>query len=127
MEAAGWTSGYTASDSSVELDRYETVVKDGRAKGRKKYLTYHATAILGLQVVLDSRITSGDTHGTKVPGQVPESMKEQGLGVGKNSTCWAWIFTACVESADFHRFALLRRRRWLHLSVIGINRLQTAS
>ena len=43
METAGWTSGSTASDGSgVEMDRYETVKKDGLEKRRKKYAKYRA-------------------------------------------------------------------------------------
>ena len=83
METAGWTSGSTASDSSgVEVDRYETVKKDGLEKRRKKYAKYHAAAILGLQIIPDSRITPSDTHDTKVLGPMMETIKEQELDTG---------------------------------------------
>ena len=37
METAGWTSGSTASNSSgVEMDRYETVKKDGLERDAKR-------------------------------------------------------------------------------------------
>ena len=86
METAGWTSGSTASDSSgVEMDRYETVEKDGLEKRRKKYDKYHVTAILGLQIVLDSRITPSDTHDTKVLGPMMETIKEQELDIGPST------------------------------------------
>ena len=80
METAGWTSGSTASDSSgVEMDRYETVKKDGLEKRRKKYDKYHVAAILGLQIIPDSKITPGDTHDAKVLGPMMETIKEQKL------------------------------------------------
>ena len=45
MKTAGWTSGSTASDSSgVEMDRYETVMKNGLEKRREKCSKYHVTA-----------------------------------------------------------------------------------
>ena len=86
METAGWISGSTASDSSgVEMDRHETVMKNGLEKRRKKYAKYHVTAILGLQIVLDSRITSSNTHDTKVLGPMIETISEQGLDMGPST------------------------------------------
>ena len=65
METAGRTSGSTASDGSgVELDRYETVVKDGKEKRRKRYLKYHVTAVLDLQIITDSGIALSNTPNT---------------------------------------------------------------
>ena len=86
METAGRTSGSTASDSSGgEMDRCETVKKDGLEKRRKKYAKCHAAAILGLQIVPDSRITPGDTHDTKVPGPMMGTIKEQKLDMGPSA------------------------------------------
>ena len=86
METAGWTSGSTASDSSgAEMDRYETVKKDGLEKRRKKYAKYHVAAILGLQIIPDSRITPGGTHDTKVPGPMMGTIKGQELDMGPST------------------------------------------
>ena len=86
METAGGTSGSTASDSSgVEMDRYETVKKNGLEKRRKKYAKYHVTAILGLQIVLDSRIAPSNTHDTKVLGPMIETISEQELDMGPST------------------------------------------
>ena len=64
------------------MDRYEAVMRNGLGKRRKKYAKYHVTAILGLQIVLDSRITPSDTHDTKVLGPMIETKSEQGLDMG---------------------------------------------
>ena len=86
-ETAGWTSGSTASDGSgVEMDRCETVKKDGLEKRRKKRAKYHVAAIPGLQFVPDSGITPGDTHDTKVPGPMMGTIKEQELDMGPPPT-----------------------------------------
>ena len=86
METAGWMSGSTASDSNgVEMYRYEAVKKDGLEKRRKKYSKYHVTAILGLQIIPDSRITPGDTHDTKVLDPMLETIKEQKLDMGPST------------------------------------------
>ena len=86
METAGWTSGSTASDSSgVEMDRYETVEKNGVKKRRKKYAKYHVTSILGLQIVLDSRITPNNTHDLKILDPMIETISEQGLDMGSST------------------------------------------
>ena len=65
-----------------EMDRYETVEKNGLKKRRKKYAKYHVTSILGLQIVLDSRITSSNTRDTKVLGPMIETISGQGLDMG---------------------------------------------
>ena len=66
----------------MEVDRYETVKKDGLEKRRKKYAKYHVTAILGLQIVPDSRITPSDAHDTKVPGPMIGTIRERELDMG---------------------------------------------
>ena len=101
METTGWTSGSTASDSSgAGLNMYETAKKDGRRE-RKKYAKFHVAPILGLQIVLDSRITPSDTHDTRVPDPMPETIKEQGVDVGPSTH-------SCDTAYDFEEnFRLL--------------------
>ena len=81
MESAGWTSGSTASDSSgVETDRYEAVKKNRLEKRRKKYSKHHATSILGLLIVLDSRMTP-----TRHEGIGPDDRDDTRAGG------WIWV------------------------------------
>ena len=73
MEAAGVTEGILAADSTgVETDRYETAERPDKTRHEfapkriKRYLKWHVTAILGLQIIPSCRITSNRTTDTVV-------------------------------------------------------------
>lgn len=87
MDVAGWKSGSTGSDSSgVETDRYGTVAEGAKAgKRRKTYLKYHATAILGLQILLEANVTPSSTHDTKMLAPMLETTVRQGLDLGPST------------------------------------------
>ena len=78
-EAAGATGPLGADSSGVETTRYETVVrplkreKDFVEMARKKYLKYHITAVLGLQIILELETMSGNVNDvTMLPPMLAE-------------------------------------------------------
>lgn len=89
MAAAGPATGPLGADSSgVETTRYETVVRplkrerDFVEMAQKEYLKYHITAILGLQIILESEITPGNVNDTTMLPPMLAEMKRQGLLFG---------------------------------------------
>ena len=86
MIEAGPATGPLGADSSgVETTRYETVVRplkrerDFVEMARKEYLKYHITAVLGLQIILESEITSGNVNDVAMLPPMLTEMKRQGL------------------------------------------------
>ena len=84
-EAAGTTGPLGADSSGVETARYETITRPLKSErdfvrmAQKEYLKYHITAVLGLQIILESEITSsrvGDI--TMLPAMLGE-IKRQDL------------------------------------------------
>ena len=90
MIEAGPATGPLGADSSgVEATRYETVVRllkrerDFVEMARKEYLKYHITAVLGLQIILESEITSGSVNDVAMLPPMLTEMK-QGLLPGQS-------------------------------------------
>ncbi len=68
MDAAGTTEGMLAADSTgVETDRYETADRPDKIRHEfapkrvNRYVKWHVTAVVGLQIILSCRITSNRT------------------------------------------------------------------
>ena len=82
-EVAGATGPLGADSSGVETTRYETVVRPLKRKrdfvemARKEYLKYHITAVLGLQIILESEITSGSVNDVAMLPPMLAEMKRQ--------------------------------------------------
>ena len=84
-EAAGATGPLGADSSGVETTRHEIVVrplkseKDFVEMERKKYLKYHITAILGLQIILESDITPSNVPDVVMLPPMLDEIQRQGL------------------------------------------------
>ena len=67
-EAGSATGPLGADSSGVETTRYETVTRPLKSEksfvemARKAYLKYHIIAILGLQLILESKITASNVN-----------------------------------------------------------------
>ena len=86
MAAAGSATGPLGADSSeVGTTRYETVVRSLKRESgfvemaRKEYLKYHITAVLGLQIILESEIASNNVNNVVMLPPMLAKMKRQGL------------------------------------------------
>ena len=91
METVGWTEGSLGADSSaVETDRYGLVTRLNGKEGisvetlQKIYLKYHIVAILGLQIILKSMITSSDVNDSPMLPKMLEGIEEQNLDLGRS-------------------------------------------
>ena len=91
MEAVGWTEGSLGADSSaVETDRYGLVTRLNGKEGipvetlQKIYLKYHIVAILGLQIILKSMITSSNVNDSPMLPKMLEGIEEQNLDLGRS-------------------------------------------
>ena len=89
MTEAGRATGPLGADcSGVETTRYETVVRPLKREGdfvetaQKEYLKYHIIAVLGLQIVLESEITSGNVNDVTVLPPMLGEAKRQDLLAG---------------------------------------------
>ena len=89
MDEAGSATGPLGADSSgVETTRYETVTrllkreKNFVEMARKTYLKYHITAVLGLQIILESEITASSVNDVTMLPVMLGKMKRQGLSPG---------------------------------------------
>ena len=91
MKEAAWTVGSVGADSSaVETTRYETVTRpDKKARdfgetSRKLYLKYHIVAILGLQIILESEITSSNVSDSPMLPSMLDGIQQQSLDLGQS-------------------------------------------
>ena len=85
MDAACVSDGTLAADSTgVETDRYWMVAKPDKNRHKftyartKRYVKWHITALLGLQVILSCRITSSNIHDTVVLRTMLNSVEDLG-------------------------------------------------
>ena len=92
MKEAAWTVGSVGDDSSaVETTRYETVTRpDKKARdfgetSRKLYLKYHTVAILGLQIILESEITSSNVSDSPMLPSMLDGIQQQSLDLGQST------------------------------------------
>ena len=87
-EAGSATGPLGADSSGVETTRYETVTRPLKSEknfvemARKAYLKYHVIAILGLQIILESEITTSSISDTTMLPVMLDGMKQQGLSPG---------------------------------------------
>ena len=102
MEAAGATEGILAADSTgVETGRYETAERPDKARHEfvpkrvKRYLKWHVTVMLGLQIILSCRITSNRTTDTVVL----ETMLNRIAGIKRTILPFS-VLTTVPKSSD---------------------------
>ena len=85
VEAGPATGPLGANSSGVETTRYETVVlplkreKDFVEMNQKEYLKYHIVAVLGLQIILESEITTSNVNDVTMLPPMLDEMGRQGL------------------------------------------------
>ena len=86
---AGRATGPLGADSSgVETTRYEAVTRpikrerDFVETAQKTYLKYHITAILGLQIILESEITVGNVNDVAMLPVMLVELRRQGQDPG---------------------------------------------
>ena len=85
MDAACVSDGTLAAGSTgVETDRYWMTAKPDKNRHKftyvrtKRYVKWHTTALLGLQVILSCRITSSNIHDTVVLRTMLNSVEDLG-------------------------------------------------
>ena len=76
-----------ADSSGVETARYGTVVRPLKRERdfvemAQEYLKYHIVAVLGLQIILESKITPGNIHDTAMLPPMLAKMERQSLSPG---------------------------------------------
>ena len=87
-EAGGATGPLGADSSGVGTTRYETVARPLKKEGefvetaQKECLKYHIIAVLGLQIVLESEITSGNVNDVTMLPPMLDGAKRQDLLAG---------------------------------------------